>query len=96
MKLILIGLRVIRPNLKSIRCVSLVTFGGSSMRLTLMKEESTIGLLLMVIIMSLLHTETKALKALKEIESLGYGNLPVCIAKTQYSLSDDPKKLGRP
>ena len=30
------------------------------------------------------------------IEKLGYGNLPVCIAKTQYSLSDDPKKLGRP
>lgn len=30
------------------------------------------------------------------IEKIGYGNLPVCMAKTQYSLSDDPKKLGRP
>ena len=27
---------------------------------------------------------------------MGFGNLPVCMAKTQYSLSDDPKKLGRP
>ena len=27
---------------------------------------------------------------------MGYGNLPVCIAKTQYSLSDNPKLLGRP
>ena len=34
--------------------------------------------------------------SLKAIESLGYGNLPVCMAKTQYSLTDDPKKLGRP
>ena len=37
-----------------------------------------------------------AAKALKEIEDLGYGGLPVCIAKTQYSLSDDPKLLGKP
>ena len=29
-------------------------------------------------------------------EAMGYGNLPVCVAKTQNSLSDDPKKLGRP
>jgi formate--tetrahydrofolate ligase len=35
-------------------------------------------------------------KAVKEIESLGFGNLPVCVAKTQYSLSDDPAKLGKP
>ena len=34
--------------------------------------------------------------AIRKIEKLGYGNLPVCIAKNQYSLSDDPKKLGRP
>ena len=33
---------------------------------------------------------------LKRFEDLGYGNLPVCIAKTQKSLSDDEKKLGRP
>ena len=31
-----------------------------------------------------------------EFTAAGYGNLPVCIAKTQYSLSDDPKALGRP
>jgi formate--tetrahydrofolate ligase len=37
-----------------------------------------------------------AQKSLREIESLGGGNLPVCIAKTQYSLSDNPKLLGRP
>ena len=29
-------------------------------------------------------------------EDQGYANLPVCIAKTQYSFSDDPKKLGAP
>ncbi|PKM89443.1 MAG: formate--tetrahydrofolate ligase [Firmicutes bacterium HGW-Firmicutes-12] len=33
---------------------------------------------------------------IENIEKIGYGNLPVCMAKTQYSLSDDPKKLGRP
>ncbi|WP_297337012.1 formate--tetrahydrofolate ligase [Algoriphagus sp.] len=33
---------------------------------------------------------------LKRFEELGYGNLPICIAKTQKSLSDDEKKLGRP
>ncbi|MGV3487906.1 MAG: formate--tetrahydrofolate ligase [Tuberibacillus sp.] len=37
-----------------------------------------------------------ALKQLKDIEANGWGNLPVCMAKTQYSLSDDPSKLGRP
>lgn len=37
-----------------------------------------------------------AAKMLKNIEDLGYGNLPVCMAKTQYSLSDDQTKLGRP
>ncbi len=38
----------------------------------------------------------KAEKALKEIESLGLDKVPVCVAKTQYSLSDDPSKLGKP
>jgi formate--tetrahydrofolate ligase len=37
-----------------------------------------------------------SLKQIEEIEDLGYGNLPICMAKTQYSLSDDAKKLGRP
>ena len=35
-------------------------------------------------------------KALKKFEELGYGNLPICMAKTQYSFSDDPTLLGRP
>ena len=38
----------------------------------------------------------QAEKALKEIEDLGFGGTPVCVAKTQYSLSDDPTKLGKP
>lgn len=37
-----------------------------------------------------------ALKELKRIEELGMGDFPVCMAKTQYSLSDDQTKLGRP
>lgn len=39
---------------------------------------------------------TAAKKQLKEIEDLGLDKMPVCMAKTQYSLSDDPTKLGRP
>ncbi|MCR5834899.1 MAG: formate--tetrahydrofolate ligase [Lachnospiraceae bacterium] len=38
----------------------------------------------------------EAKKALAKITEMGYGNLPVCMAKTQYSLSDDQTKLGRP
>jgi len=38
----------------------------------------------------------QALTAIKKYEDLGYGNLPVCMAKTQYSFSDDPSLLGRP
>ena len=37
-----------------------------------------------------------AQRALKNIEAMGFGSLPVCMAKTQYSLSDDQTKLGRP
>ncbi len=37
-----------------------------------------------------------AMKELKHITELGMGNFPICMAKTQYSLSDDAKKLGRP
>lgn len=40
--------------------------------------------------------EAAASKAIDRIEALGFGNLPVCMAKNQYSLSDDQKKLGRP
>lgn len=38
----------------------------------------------------------KSLKQLEEFAENGWGDLPVCMAKTQYSLSDDPAKLGRP
>lgn len=38
----------------------------------------------------------KARKQLIDFEKFGWSNLPVCMAKTQYSLSDDPAKLGRP
>ncbi len=37
-----------------------------------------------------------AAKELDRLEAMGFGSLPVCMAKTQYSLSDDPAKLGRP
>ena len=40
--------------------------------------------------------EPAAQKQLAKIEELGFGNLPICMAKNQYSLSDDAKKLGRP
>ncbi len=40
--------------------------------------------------------DAAAEQAIKTIETLGYGELPVCMAKNQYSLSDDPTKLGRP
>ena len=41
------------------------------------------------------YTE-KILNKIKNIEDNGFGNLPICIAKTQYSFVDDPKKLGAP
>ena len=44
---------------------------------------------------SVIYSNT-AKKSLEEIDALSYTRLPVCIAKTQYSLSDDPAKLGRP
>lgn len=37
-----------------------------------------------------------AQKQLKQLTDLGFGELPICVAKTQYSFSDDPKKLGAP
>ena len=46
----------------------------------------------------LLYTSysSEALKSIANIEKLGQDKLPICMAKTQYSLSDDPSKLGRP
>lgn len=38
----------------------------------------------------------EVIKEISRLEDMGYGKLPVCIAKTQYSLSDNPKLLGRP
>lgn len=40
--------------------------------------------------------EPAAIKDIQRLEANGFGNLPVCMAKTQYSFSDDPRKLGRP
>lgn len=40
--------------------------------------------------------DSAAKKTIKELEALGYGELPICMAKTQFSFSDDPKLLGRP
>jgi formate--tetrahydrofolate ligase len=42
------------------------------------------------------HLEPTAKQRLEEFSELGFARLPVCMAKTQYSLSDDPKKLGAP
>lgn len=42
------------------------------------------------------YIERKAQKQMEKLAALGYGGLPICIAKTQYSLSDNPKLLGRP
>ena len=39
---------------------------------------------------------TDALKQVRELEKLGLDRLPICVAKTQYSFTDDPKKLGAP
>ena len=42
-------------------------------------------------------TYTKAARdSIKKLTELGYAGLPICMAKTQYSLSDDQTKLGRP
>lgn len=38
----------------------------------------------------------KAKQQIEHLEALGFGDMPVCVAKTQYSFSDDPKKLGAP
>ncbi|MCD8336734.1 MAG: formate--tetrahydrofolate ligase [Lachnospiraceae bacterium] len=38
----------------------------------------------------------EAKKQAKQLEDMGYGNCPICVAKTQYSLTDDPTKLGAP
>lgn len=43
-----------------------------------------------------INLSPKAQRAIKEIEDNGYGQLPICVAKTQYSFSDDPAKLGNP
>ena len=43
-----------------------------------------------------IKVETSARKKIEQYEKLGFGQYPVCIAKTQASLSDDAKKLGRP
>ena len=43
-----------------------------------------------------IHVTPTAAKQMETLTALGFGGLPVCIAKTQYSFSDDPAKLGAP
>ncbi len=43
-----------------------------------------------------INLSTKAKKQIQEFNENGWGNLPICMAKTQYSLSDQPQALGRP
>ena len=40
--------------------------------------------------------DANAQKQAKQLEALGFGNCPICVAKTQYSLTDDQTKLGAP
>ena len=67
----------------------------------LYKDELTVKEKIETISKNIYHTTSitytdSALKKIKEIESLGYSNYPICIAKTQYSISDNPKLLGYP
>ena len=62
------------------------------------KKEVIAGLNSLKIENSASHAEFKItpegkVKIIEKIEKMGYGNLPICIAKTQYSFSDDPKNL---
>jgi formate--tetrahydrofolate ligase len=43
-----------------------------------------------------IHIQPEALRQIGQLESLGFGRMPICIAKTQYSFSDDPELLGAP
>ena len=43
-----------------------------------------------------IRLSAEARAQIEQLEALGFGRLPVCIAKTQYSFSDDPAKLGAP
>ncbi len=47
-------------------------------------------------VVKMLNSVRKLLRQLSEFKTLGWDKLPVCMAKTQYSLSDDPKLLGAP
>jgi formate--tetrahydrofolate ligase len=42
------------------------------------------------------HYSADVLRNMEHLSENGYSGLPICVAKTQYSLSDDPEKLGRP
>ena len=46
--------------------------------------------------LDLLSDRADAQKQAKQLEALGFGNCPICVAKTQYSLTDDQTKLGAP
>ena len=50
----------------------------------------------MILLLKKFGYTVQAEKAIKEITDLGFDDIPICVAKTQYSLSDDPTKLGKP
>ncbi len=80
--------------------IELCADSGSSFK-TLYKTEMSIKEKVETIAKEIYRAEgvsftPQAEKAIKEIEGIGFRNLPVCIAKTQYSLSDNPALLGKP
>lgn len=65
------------------------------------KLEETIEEKIKAVVQKIYHGQNvnfseKAKEQIEKINEIGYGNLPICIAKTQYSFSDDAKKLGAP
>ena len=71
--------------------VCVITGGGSGMGLEAAKFMDKSKILVLSG-----RTVSKLENAVKELEALGFGSLPICMAKTQYSFSDDPKLLGAP
>jgi len=82
------------------KIVSLLDDGESEFRLLYNDEDSIIDKIRKVSKeiygASDIEISTEVMDYISKLEDMGYGKLPVCIAKTQYSLSDNPKLLGRP
>lgn len=80
--------------------VSLLDNGDSTFNLLYNDDESIVDKIRRVCVeiygASDIEISSDVLNDISKLEKLGYRDLPVCIAKTQYSLSDNPKLLGRP